>query len=423
MLGDGINVTPKVNKDIMSETPQNLEQVFESQLKGLGEELESTVERFANSEAEKREELGASIKSLEASIEEVKANLEEERRGHLPGVEAATPESGQEGFSMARACRALARKDFSDAPYEQEVFANMKEKAMSAGVDPSGGYIVPEDAISAVIERLKANVIAYELGARDLPCTGVPVTIPKLTSSATGYWVSENSTITASDLGFEQINMTPKTVAGRVILSNLLLETSTPTADAIIEEDLASQLGLALDLGVLDGSAGGGAGEPVGIMQTAGVGTFATSLTTGAAPTVPEMMEALDDLANANALRGRLGWALHPLALSKIRQITVNGAGASVPITAVSTSEGFSETLFGYPFRVSTQMTAPTGGADTRSMLFGNFDDVIVARWGGLRILASDTSDDAFSKDQTHIRATMRCDVALRHPESFTYAN
>ena len=402
------------------DTPNNLQQAFEQQLDTLGKSLENTIEEWRNAEADQRSALKDQITALEGAVDEVKANLAEEKRSHLPGVEVA---QGQErdAFSMARACRALARKDFADAPYEAEVFAAMKEKAMSAGVDPSGGYIVPEDAIAQVIERLKANVIAYELGARDLPATGSPVTIPKLTSSATGYWVSENASITASDLGFEQVNMTPKTVAGRVILSNMLLETSTPTADSIIEEDLASQLGLAMDAGILNGS--GAAGEPEGIMQTAGVGQFTTSLTTGAAPTVPQMMEALDDLATANALRGRLGWALHPLALSKIRQITVDGAGASVPITAVSTSEGFAETLFGYPFRVSTQMTAPTGGADTRSMLFGNFDDVIVARWGGLRLLASDTSDDAFSKDQTHIRATMRCDVALRHPESFTYAN
>ena len=68
-------------------------------------------------------------------------------------------------------------------------------------------------------------------------------------------------------------------------------------------------------------------------------------------------------------------------------------------------------------------MAAPTGSAgDTRSILFGNFDDVMIARWGGMRLLASDTSDDAFSKDQTHIRATMRVDVAVRHAESFTYA-
>lgn len=248
--------------------------------------------------------------------------------------------------------------------------------------------------------------------------TGVPVTIPKLTSSATGYWVSENSTITASDLGFEQINLTPKTVAGRVVLSNLLLETSQPTADSIIEEDLASQLGLAVDLGVLNGSAGGGAGEPVGIIQTPGIGTTSTSLDATTAPTIVELMNFCDDLANANALRGKLGWAMHPLALSKCRQITEDTSSAYIPVMLTDPKMGFMDTLLGYPVRTSTQLATPA--ANSASILFGNFDDVIVCRWGGMRLLASDTSDDAFSKDQTHIRATMRMDVALRHPESFS---
>jgi len=158
-------------------------------------------------------------------------------------------------------------------------------------------------------------------------------------------------------------------------------------------------------------------------MQTAGTGTFTTALTTAAAPTMDEMMEAITDLDSANALRGLLGWCMHPIAFAKCRLIEVNGAGSSVPVTAVNTATGFADTFFGYPVRTSTQMTAPTGGADTRSMLFGNWDDVMIARWGGLRLLASNTSDEAFSKDQTHIRATLRTDMALRHPESFTYAN
>ena len=47
----------------------------------------------------------------------------------------------------------------------------------------------------------------------------------------------------------------------------------------------------------------------------------------------------------------------------------------------------------------------------------------MIARWGGLRLMASNTSDDAFSKDQTHIRGTIRVDVGLRHVESFSYAS
>ena len=409
------------------ETPNNLEAAFERQLDSLGKALEGTIEQWREAESVKREELSSQIKALETAIGEVKENLAEESRAHLHGIEVAK-NGERDAFSLARACRAIARKDFCDAPYEQEVFAATKEKAMSSGVDPAGGYVVPEESLSQVIELLRARVVAYDLGARDLMATGIPLTIPRLTTGSVGYWVSENSAITASDLGFEQINMTPKTVAGRVILSNLLLETSTPTADQIIQEDLAAQLGVAMDVGILDGI--GAAGQPTGIMNTTGIASVAMmDLTPGAAgigapPTIASMLEFVSDLDGANAPSGMRGWAIHPLMVSEIRQMQVDGGGVSTPLTSVNTSEGFNEFILGYKFRQTTSMTAPTTGpvASTKSVLFGNWDDVIVARWGGLRLLASDTSDDAFSKDQTHIRATMRCDVALRHPESFSYS-
>lgn len=394
-----------------------MENYFEAQLKSLGDTVQGHIEEWRTEDGERRQELEQTIKSLENEIGQVKEQLAEERRAHLPGVEIAKGNE-RDAFSLSRACRALARKDFNDAPYEAEVFAEMKSKAMSQGTDTAGGYIVPEEAITQVIEKLKAQVVAYDLGARDMACNGVPVTIPKLSTAATGYWVSENATITSSDLGFEQINMTPKTVAGRVILSNLLLETSQPAADQIIEQDLAQQLGLAVDLGVLNGSSGGGAGEPVGIIQTSGVGSFSTSMDGSTAPTVSELMDAMDDLSTANALRGKLGWAMHPLALSKCRQILEDGGGTYIPVAPVNTTSSFTDSLFGYPVRTSTQL--PTVAANSASIIFGNFDDVIIARWGGMRLLASDTSDNAFAKDQTHIRATMRVDVAVRHPESFT---
>ncbi len=314
---------------------------------------------------------------------------------------------------MSRAIRAIARRSFEDAPYEKEVFDNMKAKAMSQGSPAGGGYIVPEEAISSIIEKLKANVVAYELGAMDLTATGVPLVIPRLATSATGYWVAESAEITASDQVFEQVSMSPKTVAGRVILSNLLLETSQPTADQVIEEDLASQLGLALDLGVLSGT--GADGQPTGITVAGSVGSFTTSMTASVAPTYDEMIDAIDDLAVANALKGSLGWACHPVAMSLIRQML---NPSNIELERRTVGGGPDPMLLGYKFATSTQLATPI--ASSKSIIFGNWADLMIARWGGMRLLASDQSDDAFSKDQTHIRATMRVDVGSRHPESFT---
>lgn len=396
---------------------ENIEKAFEGQLKALGDQLESTLEEWRASDSQQRNEIEKSIRALEDEIGSVKASIAENREFSLPGVEVAKDASDREGFSVARACRAIAMKNFDHAPYEQEVFANMRQKAQTLDPGTAGGYVVPEEAIRPIIEKLKAEVTVFERGATEMQCTGVPCIIPQITTASTATWIAtEGTQISDSSMVFDQISLTPKTVAGRVILSNLLLETSQPAADSIIEQDLAQQIGLAVDAAVLKGS--GASGQPEGIMTNAAVASVTTSLTTSVTPTYAELLEFIETLEVANALKGRLGWILHPLAASQIRQMTTTG---SLELARVDVGMGVKPTILGYPYSISTQMEAPTGSAGTKSFMFGNFSDVMVARWGGMRLLASNTSDDAFSRDQTHVRATMRLDVGLRHTESFAY--
>ena len=51
-----------------------------------------------------------------------------------------------------------------------------------------------------------------------------------------------------------------------------------------------------------------------------------------------------------------------------------------------------------------------------------NWSDVLVGRWGGMEILASNVAGDAFAKNMTWVRIIGEFDVALRHPESCVYA-
>ena len=398
---------------------QSMEKALEANLKTLGDHLETTLEKWREADLTERTKMDETIKALEDEIGTVKAQLTEERSFHLPGVAVAG--EAEEGFSLGKACRAIATQNWDDAGYEKEVFANTQAKAMSQSTDTAGGFIVPEEAITRVIEKLKSRVVAYELGAMDMAATGVPLVLPRVSTAATAYWVAENSTITASDVAFEQLSLTPKTAAGRVVLSNLLLETSNPAADTIIEEDLASQLGLAVDSAAL---IGGGTGEPVGIISTTGVGDVASTVTSSAITSLGSLLEFLDDLSTNNAYRGRLGWAIHPMILSYIRSMTVDyDSGTQIPLTAQASPEGFQSSILGHPYAMSTQLGTPSSSSGTNSMIFGNWEDLMIARWGGLRLLASNTSDDAFSKDQMHIRGTIRVDVGLRHVESFSYAS
>ena len=98
----------------------NMKSALEQQLGALSQNLEGTIEQWRESEDEKRQELEGQIKALEGAVREVRETLKDESRSHLPGVEVAK-NGERDAFSIARACRALARHDFADAPYEAEV--------------------------------------------------------------------------------------------------------------------------------------------------------------------------------------------------------------------------------------------------------------------------------------------------------------
>jgi len=390
---------------------------LEEQLRTATDALNSAAEQWQTQASEERTATEARIKEIEEAVTSITAQLEERKRTSLPGSEPGATDG--KSFSLAKACGAIMRRSWDGAEFEKEVFDNMRQRDMSSGVDGSGGFIVPDEAIPQVIERLKNEIVSFRLGARELPATGSPITIPRVGGSATAVWMSgENATIAASDLTLEQITMTPKTLGARVILSNQLMELSMPSADSMIENDIASQLAIGADTGILLGS--GGTGEPQGIITDADVLTSAISDPVE----YTELVDMVDALAQANSLRGRLGWAMHPglyAQVMKVKSITDGGSAGSpvLEVTRHAVTESAPDSILGYPFATTNSFTA---SSDANSVIFGNWDDVLVAMWGGLRLASSTEANEAFERDQTHIRAIMRMDSALRHPQSFVRA-
>ncbi len=397
-------------------TTVELIKALEASVKSSVQQLDATINEWREADTTERSAIETRMKGLEDTIATLKTDIAEKQRLTLPGSEPSTRQNG-ERFSLARCAQAMSLRSWEGAGYEKSVIDEMKLRAMSAGTDSAGGFIVPDQAIPQLIEKLKAQAIALALGARELNATGSPIIIPRVKTSVTAGWMTgENTTINASDMVLGQMSLSPKTLASRVILSNQLLELSLPAADALIEDDMASQLGLGLDFGALMGTGFGG--SPLGIINDPDV---LTESITSAQIKYAELVGFQDALDTENALRGKLGFALHPAMFTQAMKIeTITGAGGgTIEVVRKAIDSGGPQTLLGYPFKTTTAFTASTGAG---SMVFGNWDDMIIALWGGLRLRSSDVSDDAFSKDQTHIRGIMRADIGRRHAESFCKA-
>lgn len=361
-------------------------------------------------------------KTFETRLKDLESRMVP-RKISLPGVD-----EGKEQFSFMRAINAIVTGDWQNAGFEKEVFENTRKKtAMSVGSDTAGGYIVPSEYVNEIIELLRAESIVMALGATSLTgLVGVPVELPKQTGGATAYWVGENSAITESNLTVGQITLTPKAVAALVKLSNRLLRLSNPSVETMIRNDIGTVLALEIDRACLRGT--GANTEPIGIANTSNINTV-TIGTNGGAPTFDYLYNMQYELQLDNAFRGKLGYAFHPATRKKLLQTKIaqfSGDTGGEYIVQPMVSDAQLQAWMGFPYKMTTQIpiNLTKGTAeDCTEIYFGNWAELIVGSWGGLEIMASKETSDAFEKNQTWIRIIQEVDVAVRHAQSFCLIN
>ena len=72
--------------------------------------------------------------------------------------------------------------------------------------------------------------------------------------------------------------------------------------------------------------------------------------------------------------------------------------------------------LAGYP-------VAMTSLVPSQAIIFGTWSDLLVGFWSELDVLVNPYESTAYSKGNVQVRAMATCDVALRHVESFAFAD
>jgi HK97 family phage major capsid protein len=330
-------------------------------------------------------------------------------------------------YSIFRAIRAVLDKNWSKAGLEFEahreiqkrtnavinentfyVPLEVQQRAIPQKRDLSvaangGGYLV-ETANQGFIDLLRNRSVVFQMGATRLSGLVGNVNIPKQSAAATAYWLAAETTqITESQQTIVQVPLTPKTVGAYTEISRQLLLQSSPDAEGIVTADLAQVTAIAVDKAGLHGA--GGSGEPQGIVGSANVGSVtATTIGTG---TYGKMLDFQQDLADANALFGSLGYVTTP-AVAKLLAGYSRFANTDTPIWDGNL---LNATVAGLPAMTSNQVEAGY-------MFFGNWSDLIVGEWGILSVEANPYAN--FQAGIVGVRAMYTVDIALRRGQSFT---
>lgn len=311
-----------------------------------------------------------------------------------------------------KALREGLRKEFRGTSIPPEVLraprpSAMASRAFEVGDGDKGGYLVADELrIGSMIEYLWKRIVISPL-ITQVPNLVGNVLLPKETAEAGAYWIAEDGTATETTGAnmFGQVSLVPKTVAIKTAITRKLTIQTSMGVEDWVRRHIGRKFGAEIERVIINGS---GAGEPLGILKTTGIGSSTFS---GAAVDWDRVVELITDVADANADVGRLAFLTNALVWGQSLRTPKVG---SYPVFICDDSNK----IAGYPVLVTNHVPKNLGaGANRSALIFGNFEDVFVGTWAGIDLVVDRISSGS---GQIIIKGFQDIDVSLGHAESFS---
>jgi len=273
---------------------------------------------------------------------------------------------------------------------------------LNVGTASAGGNLVATELDAGSFIDLLRNASALDqAGATVLTGLTGNVAIPRQSGAATAYWVAESGSPTESQQTVDQVSLVPRTVAAYTDFSRRLMIQSSIDVENMVRNDLASVIALKIDYAGLYGT--GASNEPLGLKNTTGIGTVDFA---AAAPTFAEVVDLESDVATANALLGFPVYLMNAAMRGNLKT-TKKDAGSGIFIMENGEVNGYRGVL-------SNQVASG-------DLWFGNFADLIIGYFSGLDLMVDPYTHS--TSGTVRVVAMQDCDIAIRHPESFSRGN
>ncbi len=303
---------------------------------------------------------------------------------------------------------------------DSPVTANAREFCRTNGINllaqqedsnTAGGFLVPEEFETAIID-LRETFGVFRREATVEPMMSDTKTIPRRVSGLTAYYVDENTEITESEMGWDQVRLTVRKIG---VLTKYSSELGEDTFISL-PDTLAGEMGYAFAVKEdNEGFLGDGTSTYGGIVGliTACAAATATTVTSASG----NITFATMDLSDFESMIGKLpqyaennakwfiskaGWAA-----SMLRLIDAAGGNTGAMIAGMAPKE-----FLGHPVVISQKMNSTlttVAGLNGLAYLGNLRQAALLGDRRGITIAASDQR--YFEFDQLAIRGTQRHDI------------
>ncbi|EAC2243935.1 phage major capsid protein [Listeria monocytogenes] len=286
--------------------------------------------------------------AIEAELEKPvsKPIIEKPMNGRMDNGEVKT---GRAADSYKKAMLSALRSNFRNV-----------SNVLQEGVDADGGYLVPEEYDSRLIDGLEEENIIRKLGHRITTSGERKINIAATKPAAA--WIDEGEALTFSDATFSQINLDAHKLHVAVKVTEELLYDNAFQLENYIIKEFYKALANAEEDAFINGN---GTGKPLGILAASGgaeVGVTTASATAITADEVINLVYSLKRPYRKNAV-----FILNDQTIAALRKLK-DGNGAYMWQAALVAGEP--DKLLGYPVYTSAYM--PTIEAGAKTIIFGD---------------------------------------------------
>lgn len=241
--------------------------------------------------------------------------------------------------------------------------SNFKQvsNVLSEGVDAAGGYLVPEEYDSRLIQGLTEENIMRKLGTAIKTSGEHKINIAATTPAAS--WIEEGGALSFGDATFEQILLDAHKLHVAIKITDELLYDNAFNLENYILDQFAKALANAEENAFLNGD---GVGKPLGIFAETGGGEIAVTTNTQSTIFSDEIINLV--YALGRPYRKNAAFIMNDQTISLLRKLK-DGNGAYLWQPAVQAGEP--DRLFGYP--VYTSAFVPTVAQGKPVISFGDF--------------------------------------------------
>lgn len=369
-----------------------------------------------------KDELALAVKPLSDRTERFEKELSEQKAAAFLSATNAGSEPKRH-WSITKtvygSIYGFGRRARLDDSYEREVFQDLHEKALSAGSDSAGGFLVPEEFRTELIKQLAQRVAVRQALAADggtpIPMVSDTLRVARGSGSIVAAYTAENVDAALSDPGTEQVTLSLKDLIVATQLSNKLVELSNPEADTFVENRLRRAIIEREETAFLrdDGSP---AEEPTGILNLADSGNKFNSTGTGGEIVIEDLLKAERLLLEAG-LNPPFGWILNVKSFAKLRALK-DGDGRPI-FDPNWSAEAFGRlTPLGYSIFVSTQIPSNLGASSDRTEIYLVKGSEILIGQSTAGPVVSSSKEFKFLADALVVKAVQRHDINLAHAKA-----